>query len=80
MLPGELNAIKNRAHCYKELTTLPGEVDVRLITLLGLFGRTKGRVGDGKTKKTTATKKMGGVGPEAGALSGLAVASPLRLS
>ena len=41
---GELNAMKNCAHCNWGLATLPGEVDLRFIALLSLFDRTQGRV------------------------------------
>jgi len=42
--PGELNAMKNCAHCNWGLATLPGEVDVRFITHISLFDRTQGRL------------------------------------
>jgi len=45
---GELNATKKCAHCNWGLATLPGEVDVRFITLLSLFDRMQGRVGGRK--------------------------------
>jgi len=45
VLPGEINAMENCARCYGGLITLSGEVDVRLIALLSLFGRTEGLVG-----------------------------------
>ena len=48
MLPDEINAMESCARCYGGLTTLSGEVNVRLIALLSLFGRTEGRVGGGK--------------------------------
>jgi len=38
--PGELNAMKNSAHCNWGLATLPVEVDVQFIALLSLFART----------------------------------------
>jgi hypothetical protein len=53
VLPGEINAMENCARCYGGLTTLSGEVDVRLIALLSLFGRTEGRVGGGKAGRLT---------------------------
>ena len=53
VLPGEINAMENCARCYGGLTTLSGEVNVRLIALLSLFGRTEGRVGGGKAGRLT---------------------------
>jgi len=53
VLPGELNALKNCAHSNGELTTMLGEVDMRVITLLSLFDRTQGRVGEGKAGRLT---------------------------
>jgi hypothetical protein len=47
------NAIKNGAYCNWGLTTLPGEVNVRLIALLRLFDRTPGRVGGEKADQLT---------------------------
>jgi len=41
--PGELNAMKNCAHCNWGLATLPGEVDEQFIALLSLFHRMQGR-------------------------------------
>ena len=48
VLPGKINAMKNCAHCNRGLTTLSGEVNVRVIVLLSLFDRTQGRVRGGK--------------------------------
>ena len=50
---GELNAMKICAHCNWGLATLPGEVDVRFITLLSLFDRTQGPVGGRKAGRLT---------------------------
>jgi len=51
--PGELNAMKNRAHCNWGLATLRGEVDIRYIGLLSLFDRTQGRVSGRKAGRLT---------------------------
>ena len=40
MLPGKINAMENCAHCNRRLTTLSGEVNVRVIVLFSLFDRT----------------------------------------
>ena len=50
---GELNAMKNCAHCNWGLATLPGEVDVRFITLLSLFDHMQGRVDGRKAGRLT---------------------------
>ena len=52
MLPGKINAIENCAHCNWGLTTLSGEVNVRVIVLFSLFDRTQGRVCGGKAGST----------------------------
>ena len=51
--PGELNAMKNCAHCNLGLATLPGEVDVQFTGLLSLFDRTQVRVGGRKAGSLT---------------------------
>jgi len=51
--PGELNAMKNCAHCNWGLTTLLGEVDMRFIPLISLIDRTQGRIGGRKTGRLT---------------------------
>ena len=48
VLSGNINALKNCAHCNWGLTTLLGEVKVRFIPLLSLFDRTQGHVCGGK--------------------------------
>ena len=50
---GELNAMKNCAHCNWGLATLPGEVDVRFNDLLSLFDRMQGRIGGRKAGRLT---------------------------
>ena len=40
VLPGKMNAMENCAHCNWGLTTLSGEVNVRVIVLFSLFDRT----------------------------------------
>jgi hypothetical protein len=37
VLPSKINAMKNCAHCNWRLTTLSGEVNVRIIVLLSLL-------------------------------------------
>ena len=44
VLSGKINAMENCAHCNWGLTTLSGEVNVRVIVLFSLFDRTQGRV------------------------------------
>ena len=51
--PGELNAMKNCAHCNWELTILSGEVDVRFTALISVFDRTQGRLGGRKVDRQT---------------------------
>ena len=41
MLPDDINAIENCAHCNRGLTTLSGEVSVRFNVLLSLFDARK---------------------------------------
>ena len=48
VLPGKIHATENCAHCNRGLTTLSGEVSVRVIVPLRLFDRTQGRVRGGK--------------------------------
>ena len=48
VLPGKINATENCAHCNRGLTTLSGEVNVRVILLFSLFDRTQGRIRGGK--------------------------------
>ena len=52
MLPGEINAMENCAHCNWGLTTLPGVINKRFIVLLTLFDRTQGRVRDEKSQSS----------------------------
>jgi len=42
VLPGEINAMKNRVLCNCGLVTMSGEVNVRFIALLSPFDRTQG--------------------------------------
>ena len=53
VLPGKINAMENRARCERRLTTMSGEVNVRFIVLLSLFGRSKGRVRGAKAGRLT---------------------------
>ena len=51
VLPGNINAMKNCAHCNWGLTTLLGEVNMRFIVLFSLFDSTQGRVRGGKVSQ-----------------------------
>ena len=51
--PALPNAMENCARCDWGLTTLSGEVNVRFIVLLSLFGRSQGRVCGGKAGPLT---------------------------
>ena len=51
--PALPNATENCARCDWGLITLSGEVNVRFIVLLSLFGRTQGRVCGGKAGPLT---------------------------
>ena len=53
VLPGKIKGMENCAHSYWGLTTLSGEVNVRIIVLLCLFDRTQGRVCGGKAGRLT---------------------------
>ena len=53
VLPGKMTAMKTCAHFNWGLATMPGEVNVRFIVLLGLFDRKNGPVCGRKVGQVT---------------------------
>ena len=53
VLPSELSALKNCAHCHEGLAKMPGEVIVKFIALLSLFDHTHSPVCGGKAHQIT---------------------------